>query len=621
MDLSAIGLTAGKSAAPHVIALSKSIGRHAYDDFVATCTNIFSDHVKTSYLRCKSLKTIVTRSSAIDLEQHYVNLEFSGDSERTDMDLSRSLQAGNERLLVVGSAGSGKSMFMRWCVLQLIASMPHHQRIPLFLEAREIPERLSTSNIEIILFQKCASSSSKATFDQFVIGLKKGFFIPIIDGLDEIAPKKRSAFLGELSDFQRRFPETPIVCSSRPDRSLESAVGLEVYRVNNMSLEQIADVINKSVFDEDKKRSFIQELESGLYEKHHSFLSNPLLATIMLITFDDTSKIPEKLSLFYSQAYEALFYKHDSSKGVYSRERYTDLDIEDFEAIFRAFCFKSYAKGKFTFEATELSYLMKEAIEFSRKSVVKSDDFIKDCINSLCLMVEDGLYITFSHRSFQEYFCARFMLFYSGEDYFRIIDNLARRSAENVVKLIGELNYNKILREWALPKVKELYDLIDSHDMDNLQDVVNVVNAFVSDIGFHDENLEISNYAYTMDKEAASLRALNSLLRSGGFRTEIDVFSGLLAGENSTECECFINEEISENSNFILQLGDGERDEDNCIYFEVSKHDDWVLNSRIPSCLRLTSDHLKRAEAEILLFLEQESKFSLDVASLFGEAH
>ena len=620
MDLSAIGLSAGKAIAPHAIAMSKSLGRRAYDDFVATCTNVFSDHLKTSYLRCKSLKTIVTRSSAIDLEEHYVHLSFSGDVERADTDLCRLLQTSNDRLLVVGSAGSGKSMFMRWCVLQLIASIPNHQRIPLFLEAREIPEQLSTSSIEVILFNKCASINSKATFDQFVIGLKKGFFIPIIDGLDEIAPKKRQTFLSDLSDFQRRFPDSPLVCSSRPDRSLESAVGLDVYRVKDMSLQQISEVIQKSVFDDIKKQSFIKELKDGLYRKHHSFLSNPLLATIMLITFDDTSKIPNKLSLFYSQAYEALFYKHDSSKGVYARERYTDLDIEDFEAIFRAFCFKTYAKSKITFEMTELSKFIKEAIQFSRSKQIKSEDFINDCINSLCLMVEDGLYVTFSHRSFQEYFCARFMLFYSGDDYFRIVDNLTRRSADTVIKLLGELNFNRVLREWALPKIISLYVSIDNSDMADIDHVIKIVHSLVSEIGFHDERLQISSYAYTMDKEAAPIRSLNLLLETGGFNVSIPLFSGLLAGETVEECEKFINEIIDEDSHFIEQLGESGRDEDNYMYFGLSKSDEWVLKSRIPYCLQRMSDRLKKAEIEITKFLENDSKFSLDVASLFDES-
>jgi len=175
MALSTLSLAAGKAAAPHVINLSKSLGKTAYDDFIATYTNIFSDHIKTSLSRCKNIKTIISRSTAISLEDNYVNLSFHGEYFITDGEIVSLLKSKNERILIVGSAGSGKSMFMRWCALKLIESIGTHQKIPLFLEAREISAELITSSIEIILFSKCSSKNSKANFDQFMIGLKKGF--------------------------------------------------------------------------------------------------------------------------------------------------------------------------------------------------------------------------------------------------------------------------------------------------------------------------------------------------------------------------------------------------------------------------------------------------------------
>lgn len=171
-------------------------------------------------------------------------------------------------------------------------------------------------------------------------------FIVLLDGLDEVPLKHRDIILTEISDFRRRFPKAAIVCSSRPNRALESSTGLKVAHVDPMTLPQITSVITNAVFDESKKRGFIQQLSSGLYKNHRSFLSNPLLATIMLITFDFSTEIPSRLSLFYSQVFEALFYKHDSSKGIYKREHYCGLEIDRFERVFRSFCFQTYATNE-----------------------------------------------------------------------------------------------------------------------------------------------------------------------------------------------------------------------------------------------------------------------------------
>ena len=68
--------------------------------------------------------------------------------------------------------------------------------------------------------------------------------------------------------------------------------------------------------------------------KHESFASNPLLLNIMLLTYDNYADIPEKLHLFYSNAFETLYIKHDATKGGYKREFKTKLSSDDFKRVF-----------------------------------------------------------------------------------------------------------------------------------------------------------------------------------------------------------------------------------------------------------------------------------------------
>ena len=62
------------------------------------------------------------------------------------------------------------------------------------------------------------------------------------------------------------------------------------------------------------QQKFIDNVKKHLYDKHKSFLSNPLLTTMMLLTFDQFAEIPEKMFLFYEQAFDTLFLKHDATK-------------------------------------------------------------------------------------------------------------------------------------------------------------------------------------------------------------------------------------------------------------------------------------------------------------------
>ena len=72
-------------------------------------------------------------------------------------------------------------------------------------------------------------------------------------------------------------------------------------------------------------------------ENEKSFVSNPLLLSIFFFTYKHTPHIPKKLNLFYKNAYEALFERHDLSKDGFKRDKYTELDVQDFFKSFFMF--------------------------------------------------------------------------------------------------------------------------------------------------------------------------------------------------------------------------------------------------------------------------------------------
>jgi predicted NACHT family NTPase len=347
VELASLSISLAKAIAPSAKGFLQKVGKEQYDRFIATYTNVFSDHVRATEARCSSIKTILHRDDPISLASQYVELHFEvGAQEVTDEDVVNYALTPGNALLVSGLAGSGKSMFMKWAALRLIEMIPQSQRIPLFIEIREVPSEKLELPFDQIIFEMSSSERSKATFEQFYVGLTEGQFLVMIDGLDEVPVRNRDAILNEITDFRRRFPRASLLCSSRPDRQLESSNALRIYHVKDMTLDQVCQVIDNALFDQAKKTAFIDALRGGLYRQHVSFMSNPLLATIMLITYDVGTGVPNKLSLFYSQVYEALFFKHDSSKGVYVREHHSHLDIDQFEVAFRTLCFQSYAMSK-----------------------------------------------------------------------------------------------------------------------------------------------------------------------------------------------------------------------------------------------------------------------------------
>lgn len=180
----------------------------------------------------------------------------------------------------------------------------------------------------------------------------------------------------------------------------------------------------------------------------------------MLLTYGISADIPKKLSIFYNQAYEALFQRHDAIKGGFQRDRHCDLDIQDFSRVFSAFCILTLDKRLFQFSRSDaISYLgkAKDLVNIT----VNSEDFLEDLLQSICLLVEDGLLLVFAHRSFQEYFSAKFICDAVPEVQRKLINRFTENfNLDSIIKILYELSPDLVEREFIIPNLKGLFEIL-----------------------------------------------------------------------------------------------------------------------------------------------------------------
>ena len=167
--------------------------------------------------------------------------------------------------------------------------------------------------------------------------MQAGHFVFLLDGFDEVIQSKRQQISRAIQEFARRHDKNAFVISSRPDSELDGWQDFAVLRLEALTLELADELVARLDYDDELKKKFRQDLHDELFEKHKSFLSNPLLLSIMLLTYGQSANIPDKLNVFYNQAYEALFERHDALKGGFRRERRTKLDIQILQEYFRRF--------------------------------------------------------------------------------------------------------------------------------------------------------------------------------------------------------------------------------------------------------------------------------------------
>lgn len=377
------------------------------------------------YKSCSRTKTLLYSDRAVDIADIYVNSVLSSDGKTINDDaLLNSAINGNRHLVVSGTAGCGKSMLMKHYVLQTIRTQ--NNKLPIFYELRNLNKKLG-ANLKQELFKQLKLDARQFPEKRFEDCLQKGMFTVILDGFDELDEEIAERVEEELRHLYRTYSDNTFIVSTRPDLKLNSSASLEVFHVRKLSISQAVSLVKKVRYDEEKKDEFIKNLRLSLYQKHNDFASSPLLLTMMLMTFHDFASVPEKIHIFYGQVFEVLFNKHDVAKsGYYVRSTKTALEIDDFSRLLEVFSLSSYIEKSFQFtQASALTYCG-EAIEFCDLEVEKSA-FLEDLLRAVCMLIRDGNHISYTHRSFQEYFTALFISKLDDENFLKFVDVVKAR--------------------------------------------------------------------------------------------------------------------------------------------------------------------------------------------------
>lgn len=439
----------------------------------------YADYLNASRLKYSKSKSFFIRSQPVELYSYYVPTGIVCSEKLIKKpDFIKCTEFTN-RIVISGTGGSGKSVLIKHLFLNCIEEKTH---APILIELRDLNSHEESLD-EFI--NEALSNFGFKTSDDFIRNAKEaGHFCYFFDGFDEVTPKLRNKVIKDISSLSKKYPKCPIFISSRPDDTLEGLDDFSTFSMCPLSLDEALELVSKLPFDDVIKKKFCSDLTGGVFEKHKSFLSNPLLLSIMLLTYGEFAEIPSKLSIFYNQAYEALFRRHDAYKGAFNRERQTSLDIQDFSKVFSLFCLQTYEKRLFKMSRSK-------CLEFLHNSMnlldikVNPNDYLTDLLSAACLMVEDGLEITFSHRSFQEYFVALYISTAAPENQLRLIDRYwLNMRFDNVMQLLREINSELFERILLVTKLEELFNKLAIKKSVGITHLVKYIKYMYSEITY-----------------------------------------------------------------------------------------------------------------------------------------
>jgi tRNA A37 threonylcarbamoyladenosine biosynthesis protein TsaE len=460
-----------------VIDRATSLTADQFRKFKAAFGVGFGDYLEDTLLRCSKIKTLLYRDQSVQISKLYVPAFFETQGVVVGEDALFENLSENKAIIVVGSAGSGKTIFVKNTVLRLMKAKS--RKIPIFVELRHI-NHYSTSIMHYVL--EHALRHSMPSFDESTLNycFKSGLFTLVLDGFDEVNHDRRSKYLEEIAFMRRRYRDLEVIISTRPEDATLALDGFNIFHVKPLTKQHAILLISKLEYEEEIKRSFLTALDERIYDEQPEFASSPLLLTMLLLTYDQVGEVPKKMHIFFDQAFETLVLKHDRLKAHYQRKTYSELNMEEIRKIYSMFCASSYSRDEISFTEERLEELLSDALKFfDLKGDI--DALKKDLISSYCMLKRDGLFITFVHRSFQEYFCAYFLSRTEEIDLIQVVDALADRGrSEQCLDMLFDISPERVLLKWAYPTLAELAAKL--RQVEGPHDIAGFANGFYNGI-------------------------------------------------------------------------------------------------------------------------------------------
>ena len=477
---------------------SKSLFSGIAKDFGEEVKHIISNNILEyqveEYNRNSFTKTLLHRVQPKSLKEFYQPLFITpfGENKKPNFRISnlpnqkriptdsiKVLFRQKKFITLIGNAGSGKSTIVKYLFLN---SIDTNFKIPIKVELRYLND-FPGSVIDFVK-DRIFKLEKLATNDKIIERLlSSGDFVFFLDGYDEVNSLKKEKVTTEIDDLVKIYNKNYYLLTSRPYTEIDLLPLFHNYQVCELSDEDINQFISKQIPKEEKELcdKIIEAVNSQENHSYKSFLSNPLLLSMFILTFQSYSSIPQKRSEFYNQVFDALFSVHDSmSKLAFVREKQCGLSKEQFIEVLKLFSFISYFDEKFIFSGHYLDEKFKLIKEKKKSITFDNIKLITDLQVAIGILNKEGTDYTFPHRSLQEYFAAIYISSLNDSNkkiiYTKIIqalteeDKINRVARENFYLLLSELDENGVIQYAIIPFLENyLINLnLDSLDYDEI---------------------------------------------------------------------------------------------------------------------------------------------------------
>lgn len=394
-------------------------------------SDVFNDYLEVNYSD-KYYVCPLSLRAPIELQRIFVDMILTSEStsfvtlnnnedsndtftNRKRRGVKSTYKVGNEwrqmlnhhhKILIVDNAGMGKSTLLRHVYLQIINQKA---AIPVLIEARRL---VDVSDMVDYLIDAISRLTTPIDRHILVNFLEEGHFIFLIDGYDEVPKKHKQVITNLLTEFVVKANNNKFIIASRPEEEINAFLSFSRFKIEPLTINDAYSLLKKYDVDNKYSDELITKLNTPGYKDVKTFLGNPLLASLLFITYAYKGDIPTKKHLYYRQIYDALFEKHDLNKpSPVKREKLSKLDIEQFESILRSFAFLSAVNTQVEYEKDQCIDYLQKSSKLSPDVKFKEHLFLVDLLKNVPLLMQDGTLYKWLHKSLLDYFAAKYICY------------------------------------------------------------------------------------------------------------------------------------------------------------------------------------------------------------------
>jgi len=305
-------------------------------------------------------------------------------------------------ILVTGPAGSGKTSFCRWNALRdaKLYLDGESDVVPAYVPLHVIQNHALSDLRDLVA---CAANRS-ALIDgsaERLLGAAGPKVRVYLDGLDEVyAEDKRRQFVAIAAQATEDFGNVQIVMTSRDNVPVGIWLNwLPRIFLGALSLDDVRRLAKAWLGTDSAVERFMRNL-SLLFEKTE-FSWTPLLATLTLMVYRQTAKLPENRPRLYELFTDLLCGGWDLAKGIL-RQSYFERDAK--LRLLSRLAFEVHSRGARYFGFDELV----EAVDWSLAGKRVDPQALLAELTRDAIVVRAGDSWQFRHLSFQEFLAARF---------------------------------------------------------------------------------------------------------------------------------------------------------------------------------------------------------------------